>query len=338
MKIIESPDLNIFAESEKWKLFLTRGSGRRLPVPYMDRRKSCVLDAIRLFKSAYGSYQQSELDLWSNEFQLNSRGGSGDFRGLLRDKNRALLIEGEIEISKREKKFLLGEGQWMLRELAWTDKFPHAVTYQGQLRTIATPTMLEMVKVVDKTVHEFRLTVLTNELKWRKARGRIEIAPSGYASHGRSRALELMFGFFMPEKMGIIDDHGSHRKSDREQLKHYRFRRNLMKSEKLIMQGHCTIMKRNMLISRPLMASRICKRITCVLDAIRLFKSAYGSYQQSELDLWSNEFQLNSRGGSGDFRGLLRDKNRALLIEGEIEIKSVRKNSCWEKDSGCYAN
>ena len=30
--------------------------------------KSCVLDAIRLFKSAYGSYQQSELDLWSNEF------------------------------------------------------------------------------------------------------------------------------------------------------------------------------------------------------------------------------------------------------------------------------
>lgn len=179
--------------------------------------KSCVLDAIRLFKSAYGSYQQSEIDLWSNEFQLNSRGGSGDFRGLLRDKNRALLIEGEIEISKREKEFLLGEGQWMLQELAWKEKFPHAVTYQGQLRTIATPNMLEMVKVVHNTVQDW-IEVLTTELKWRKARGHIEVKPSGNAGRGSSRALEIMFGFFVPEKMGIIDYHGSHRKYDREQL------------------------------------------------------------------------------------------------------------------------
>ena len=99
----------------------------------------------------------------------------------------------------------------MLRELAWKEKFPHAVTYQGQLRIIATPNMLEMVKVVDNTVQDW-VEALTNELKWRKARGRIEIEPSGNASRGRSRALEIMFGFFMPEKMGIIDYHGSHRR------------------------------------------------------------------------------------------------------------------------------
>ena len=179
--------------------------------------KSCVLDAIRLFKSAYGSYQQSELDLWSNEFQLNSRGGSGDFRGLLRDKNKVMLIEGEIEISKREREFLLGEGQWMLLELAWREKFPQAVTYQGQLRTIATPEMRKMINIVHNTVQGWAED-LTNELKWRKARGRIEVEPSGNAIRGPSRALEIMFGFFVPEKMGIIDYHGSHRKYDREQL------------------------------------------------------------------------------------------------------------------------
>ena len=81
--------------------------------------KSCILDAIRFFKSAYGSYQQSELDLWSNEFQLNWRREPGDLRALLRDKRREMTIEGEIEVSAREKEFLLGDGRWMVQELAW---------------------------------------------------------------------------------------------------------------------------------------------------------------------------------------------------------------------------
>ena len=61
--------------------------------------KSCILDAIRLFKSIYGSYQKSELDLLSNEFQLNFGGRTRDLRGFLRDKNKEIIIEGEIEIS-----------------------------------------------------------------------------------------------------------------------------------------------------------------------------------------------------------------------------------------------
>lgn len=179
--------------------------------------KSCVLDAIRLFKSAYGSYQQSELDLWSNEFQLNWRGGTGDFRGMLRDKNRGMIIEGEIEISNREKEFLLGEGQWMIRELAWKAKFPHLNTHQGQLRAIATPEMLESIEEVNNIAQSW-LADLAAELKWRKARGHIKVEPSGDASRGPGIALQIMFGFFVPEKMGIIDYHGSYRKYDREQL------------------------------------------------------------------------------------------------------------------------
>ena len=43
--------------------------------------KSCMLDAIRLLKSAYGSYHQDEIDLYVNEFQLQSEGRNRDFRG-----------------------------------------------------------------------------------------------------------------------------------------------------------------------------------------------------------------------------------------------------------------
>ncbi len=36
--------------------------------------KSAIFDAIRLLKSAYGSYQPNEWQHWLNEFQINVRG------------------------------------------------------------------------------------------------------------------------------------------------------------------------------------------------------------------------------------------------------------------------
>ena len=165
-----------------------------------------------------GSYQQSELDLWSNEFQLNWRGGAGDLRALLRDKSQEMAIEGVVEISEREKQFMLGEGQWMIRELIWKEKYPRVNTHQGQLRAIATQQMLEMTRVVNETAESWAAE-LANELKWRKAQGWLKVAPNGDAVRGGSRALQITFGFFVPERMGIIDYHGSHRKYDREQLR-----------------------------------------------------------------------------------------------------------------------
>ena len=180
--------------------------------------KSCILDAIRLFKSAYGSYQQSEMDLWSNEFQLNWRGEPGDLKGLLRDKHAEMSIEGEVELSPREKDFLTGERAWLLQELAWKELFPEVVTHQGQIRAIATQRTLEMAKQVHETAESWRQK-LDDELTWRKAQGLVKVAPDGQAMRGDSLALQLAFGFFIPDKMGIIDYHGSHRKYDREQLR-----------------------------------------------------------------------------------------------------------------------
>ena len=180
--------------------------------------KSCILDAIRFFKSAYGSYQQSELDLWSNEFQLNWRREPGDLRALLRDKRREMTIEGEIEVSAREKEFLLGDGRWMVQELAWRELFPQVATHQGKVRTIATQRTIEMEEEVSRQ-SEIWNSQLENELSWRKAKGVVSVAATGRATRGNSLALQLVFGFFIPERLGIIDYHGSHRKYDREQLR-----------------------------------------------------------------------------------------------------------------------
>lgn len=180
--------------------------------------KSCVLDAIRLFKSAYGSYQQSEIDLWSNEFQLTLIGGRRDMRGLLRNKNLAMTIEGEIEISDREKAFILNDGKWMIKELVWKEKFPQIATHRGRLSGIATAQIIQMNREVNSTVDVWHQE-LAEEIKWNKAEGSVTISPNGDAVRGDSRALQILFSFFVPDRMGIIDYHGSHRKYVREQLR-----------------------------------------------------------------------------------------------------------------------
>ena len=180
--------------------------------------KSCILDAIRLFKSLYGSYQQSELALWSNEFQLDWQREPGDLRPLLRDRRTRMSIDGEIEFSKREKEFLLGDGRWMVRELTWKHLYPDVTTHQGQLRTIPTPRVLDMERAVEVETGKL-LKHLESELVWRRAKGLVTVDPSGRIGRENSLALQLAFSFFIPERLGIIDYHGSHRKYEREQLR-----------------------------------------------------------------------------------------------------------------------
>ena len=181
--------------------------------------KTCVLDSIRLFKSAYGSYAQSELDLWSNEFQLSWRGVPGDFRGLLRNRSAEMRIAAQVEISERERSYLLGNGQWMTLELAWKQLFPTVQTRRGRLAGVATAEHLEKTQHVQSYAAKLQQK-LTEELKWRSAQGVLTVRSTGQATRQDSLALQLLFGFFIPDYIGIIDYHGSHRKYEREQLRH----------------------------------------------------------------------------------------------------------------------
>ena len=78
----------------------------------------------------------------------------------MRDKNQELIIEGEVEISDREKEFILGEGQWMMRQLVWKEKFPQVPTYRGQVRIMATKQIMDMIDEADRITNS-----LMDELK-----------------------------------------------------------------------------------------------------------------------------------------------------------------------------
>src|SRR5213593_4110287 len=68
--------------------------------------KSVVLDAIRLLKSAYGSYQQDEWPAWFGEFQISLNKEPRELLPLFQDQSKELRIAAEFTLSGEEQTYL----------------------------------------------------------------------------------------------------------------------------------------------------------------------------------------------------------------------------------------
>ena len=180
--------------------------------------KSCMLDAIRLLKSAYGSYHQDEIDLYVNEFQLRSEGRTRDFRGVIRDQTQPARIAAKIEVSEREKTYMMGDGKWMLKELVWKDKYPQTPTFRGEPTAIISMILQNQIKDVEAATR-IKLKELQSILDSRILEGELTIHARQGARIVNNVGLRVLFQFFEPSHMGIIDYHGSHRSYNREQLR-----------------------------------------------------------------------------------------------------------------------
>lgn len=67
--------------------------------------KSCVFDAMRLLKSAYGGYQSDEVQQWFGEFQINFNERE-ELSRVFRDPTCHVLIEADVALSSEELSFL----------------------------------------------------------------------------------------------------------------------------------------------------------------------------------------------------------------------------------------
>src|SRR6266498_3961331 len=81
--------------------------------------KSCVFDAIRLLKSAYGGYQPNEVDRWFGEFQIEIKQGERDLLALFQDKKKPVHIRVEIELSTAEREYLKRNARRLVQAQAW---------------------------------------------------------------------------------------------------------------------------------------------------------------------------------------------------------------------------
>ncbi len=67
--------------------------------------KSCILDAIRLAKSAYGGYDPHEFRNWLGEFQIDPNSPT-DMRKVLRDKTKTAQVRVVIALHATEVEYL----------------------------------------------------------------------------------------------------------------------------------------------------------------------------------------------------------------------------------------
>ncbi|MEH1817097.1 MAG: AAA family ATPase [Nostoc sp.] len=186
--------------------------------------KSCVLDAIRLLKSVYGGYQQNELQQWFNEFQINSS-RQEDILSLFQDKNQPLEVVVEILLSPQEKNYLLNEANKLLQDNASSllqNQIWQGVSLQHGHGGFTNAESLAMEQRIYTPIVEQRtretVSSLINDLKQTSHTGRIRIQPDSTIDIAPSQILELVFGNYKPQHIGIIDYHGASRNYAREKI------------------------------------------------------------------------------------------------------------------------
>ena len=177
--------------------------------------KSCVFDAIRLFKSVYGGYQPNEWHQWLNEFQINVR-DLHQMVSLLKNRSRSSVIQAAIMLADDERRFIENNLDFMLNDLAWKTIAPGTQVWGRSANALATE-LRSYLPQVEQQVDELRPIVQTL-LNTRLLVGRLEIAPDGTPTIQRNVLLELVFSSFHPKNIGVIDYNGAHRNYGREQL------------------------------------------------------------------------------------------------------------------------
>lgn len=177
--------------------------------------KSCALDAIRILKSAYGSYAQDEWNMWLGEFQISVNRDAGELLGLLQDKTTPLRVVADFVLCDSERVFLKGNAAALLEELFWRQVDPSRIGGGGQ-RSLAA-TQRGQQQQLESLLAECLPKVMA-QLDAPSLNAALQIDPDGRTHVQESRLLELIFGTYLPQQLGVIDYHGPNRTYNRQRL------------------------------------------------------------------------------------------------------------------------
>lgn len=180
--------------------------------------KSCVFDAIRLLKSAYGGYQANEWQQWMGEFQINlANRSSAAFASMFNDSGRELRVRCEFRLAEAERRYIASNAEELLRERIWRILMPEAYAWGGgRLAMFAAQFRDREGEVAQRATHDLR--ALHDELAHPLLLGEFYIPAGGTPQVHDSVALSLIFSTFRPAQIGVIDYHGAQRHFSRESV------------------------------------------------------------------------------------------------------------------------
>ena len=179
--------------------------------------KSCVLDAIRLVKSAYGGYQPNEWHSWFGEFQINFQQRSSDVQGLLQDPSREMRISASFSFAPQEIDYVRRNARDLLRGSAWREVAPEFAGWRAfTAAPLAAQYRAHAEQVEQRAVQAH--VALSAELEQDVAAATVTIGTSGEIRIEPSRLLELIFSVYEPGSVGVLDFHSANRQYNRERV------------------------------------------------------------------------------------------------------------------------
>jgi predicted ATPase len=180
--------------------------------------KSCVFDAIRLLKSAYGGYQINEWQSGLGELAINIGRDRSEAARLLQDKTRPLRISADFSLHSEESDYLKGNALDVCREHLWREQAQQQgmpvfsasrSSVAANMRTYQPRVEADAIAMAAELVEELKKPVLT---------GVFTIHPNSSIAAERSIPLEVLFSRYDPANIGIIDYHGANRNYSRQQV------------------------------------------------------------------------------------------------------------------------
>lgn len=180
--------------------------------------KSCIFDAIRLFKSVYGEYFYNELHNWFSEFQVGINQNNYQIIGInllsqFQDINKPMRFYGELILSIEEIQWLKENLDIIINSYLWKKSFPQhptgAVSISEQARFFQQIPEEAYVKEKERMMSELKKDFIV---------GQIIATHNGNLQILNSPILEKIFSIYNPKHIGIIDYHGPQRTYNREQM------------------------------------------------------------------------------------------------------------------------
>lgn len=179
--------------------------------------KSCIFDAIRLLKSAYGGYQQNEWHHWMNEFQINFANNNEAFQSFFQDNSKRLSIECRFRLHPAERAYLQSHGEELVRTSVWRLIAPEMYGWSSYRAAPMAAQYRDREEEVNRLTTE-QLALMMTELSQETVIGHLW-GDAGSEIHFKpSKALEILFSSFVPGELGLIDYHGAQRMYQREQV------------------------------------------------------------------------------------------------------------------------
>ena len=179
--------------------------------------KSCVLDAIRLAKSAYGGYDPNEFRNWLGEFQIDPQ-SPAEWRSVLRDKGRSARVRVVLALHEAEAEYLRVKADDIGERTAVSLLLPGVVYAEWRQRVQASGQQARRVTQEVEALAKSMSTDLTQRLSGASHEGVVEIHPTGAVSLSSNLVLQAVWSMYEPQKIGIVDYHGPQRFFSRENL------------------------------------------------------------------------------------------------------------------------